>query len=331
MNKLRFLVTAVNGDIGTAVVKILKDEFPSCYIVGCDIVEYPQSINYIDAFLKVPAYNAPQYLQVVSNICKEYDLHGIIPTFEDEIKFIGKNREVFKNIKVTPFVANDFILNCFESKDSTSDFLTSIHVNVPKTFEDIKTVTNADLPVILKPNMGRGSKGIVIINTAEELEANTHKRWSNYVVQSYVGTMENEYTIPIYSDGKEVRYICYKRKLGLGGASVYVETADFEWLEPLCKKIADTTNLIGCINLQMRVDNGTYYVFEINPRISSTVRFRYLMGYKDLIWWIQAEFYGEISNYKKCKNGLVGVKTVSELIFTTEMIERLQKGNLNNE
>ena len=38
-------------------------------------------------------------------------------------------------------------------------------------------------------------------------------------------------------------------------------------------------------------------VFEINPRFSSTVLFRHLLGFKDVIWAIEAQMNNSIESY----------------------------------
>ena len=55
-------------------------------------------------------------------------------------------------------------------------------------------------------------------------------------------------------------------------------------------------------------------VFEINPRFSSTILFRHLLGFKDMEWSIQ-EFLGEeISNFIKPQVGKCFYKGYNEYI-----------------
>jgi carbamoyl-phosphate synthase large subunit len=52
-------------------------------------------------------------------------------------------------------------------------------------------------------------------------------------------------------------------------------------------KIAKEFNLNGSINIQSRKVNNSFYIFEINPRFSSTVYIRNHFGFKDVLWWIK--------------------------------------------
>ena len=52
-------------------------------------------------------------------------------------------------------------------------------------------------------------------------------------------------------------------------------------------KIADEINLYGSINIQFILQNRTIKIFDINPRFSSTVRMRDMVGFQDCVWWIK--------------------------------------------
>ena len=51
-------------------------------------------------------------------------------------------------------------------------------------------------------------------------------------------------------------------------------------------KISDVFNKPGLFNVQLRLTDDGPKLFEINPRISSTVVFRDKLGFHDLRWWI---------------------------------------------
>jgi carbamoyl-phosphate synthase large subunit len=49
-------------------------------------------------------------------------------------------------------------------------------------------------------------------------------------------------------------------------------------------KIAKKLELNGSINIQLRLHEGLPYIFEINPRFSSTVFIRSELGFNDVAW-----------------------------------------------
>ena len=61
--------------------------------------------------------------------------------------------------------------------------------------------------------------------------------------------------------------------------------------------------------------NNQLKIFDINPRLSSTVKMRYLIGFKDCLWWIQDKL--EIKknyNFKLNKNKTI-VKFFQEKVI----------------
>ena len=67
----------------------------------------------------------------------------------------------------------------------------------------------------------------------------------------------------------------------------------------LAKKI----NLNGSINVQLKINNSRYAIFEINPRLSSTVMMRHKLGFKDCLWWIEYILNNKLPKNKyKIKN-----------------------------
>ena len=135
------------------------------------------------------------------------------------------------------------------------------------------------------------------------------------ILQEYIGDKSEEYTLTVFSDGSIVNSIAFKRELGFGGMSRYVELSHDKKLYDIADKIAGMFDLHGSINVQLRKVNEDYYVFEINPRISSTMGFRMLLGFNDVAWWIDMLEKKEVEKYKEPEGEVFGARTVEEKIF----------------
>ena len=62
------------------------------------------------------------------------------------------------------------------------------------------------------------------------------------------------------------------------------EVVTNEEIDVLLHSIAQLLQLQGSINVQLRLTGRGPVVFEINPRFSSTVMFRHLIGFQDFVW-----------------------------------------------
>ena len=154
-----------------------------------------------------------------------------------------------------------------------------------------------------------------MIRDQRDFDIVREKASERLVVQKYVGSSEDEYTVGAFSDGGQIRSVAFRRTLGFGGMSVRVETVVDETLDDIVRRAAELLELKGSINIQLRKENGKYYIFEINPRLSSTVRFRYKLGFKDVIWWLEMLDGVSTTDDFKINDGVIGLRYIDEMIL----------------
>ena len=80
----------------------------------------------------------------------------------------------------------------------------------------------------------------------------------------------------------------------------------------MCKHIANEVSLLGSMNVQLRLTNEGPRIFEINPRFSSTVLMRHLIGFQDLIW--------TINDILNVKNSYINIPENIELARTHDAV-----------
>jgi carbamoyl-phosphate synthase large subunit len=68
----------------------------------------------------------------------------------------------------------------------------------------------------------------------------------------------------------------------------------------------------------MRKFEDDYFVFEINPRISSTMSFRLQMGFNDVAWWIDMMDKKNVEKYTVPNENIYGVRNVEEKLFVDD-------------
>jgi len=167
--------------------------------------------------------------------------------------------------------------------------------------------------VILKSRTGSGSSNVSIVNEFETFQL-IKKSNPNFIVQEYLEGDNGEFTCGVFrsTDGT-IRNIIFKREL-MGGFTGYGEVVENESIENILEEIARKLNLIGSINVQLRLTQRGPMVFEINPRFSSTVRFRDLFGFKDVLWSIEDKLKMPLSNYQANSVGKKLFKGFNEYI-----------------
>lgn len=316
------LVTAVGGDVACAALRCIKNsKYKDVLIYGCDINTYIQGTDYIDKFFKVTPFSDEKlYITNIKSICKEYGIDYILPITEAEIAIFNGHLKYFDKENIKLIINKQEIIEVCLDKYKTAYFLKKNNIDVPDTYMLKEYYNQCQFPIILKPNKGCGGiKNLIIKNNKEfecflnSSEINYYKE--NYIVQKYIGTESEEYTVGVFSNGISTKTIILKRRLSAAGFSNYVETCIDPVIENIMDKIAKAFNLKGSINVQLRKDGNKYLIFEINPRISSTVAFRDKFGFKDLIWWIDLLDTGKCNIEYETKDGLIGIKTLNEKVF----------------
>lgn len=310
----RILVTGVGGDVAGGIVNCISDEFSDVTIFGADIQKYVHHLDKFEKHFVIPRYSTAAYLPAIQDICIEYKITHFIPSTEPEILIANDNRKFFVDNNINLLINNETIINIATSKYKTAKFLKEHGLFSPETYKKSEMPTKQIFPLIVKPEFGRGSAQVRIVGNKKELDV-ALKEVLDPVVQHYIGTAENEYTVGVFSDGIVTNSVAFRRKLGFGGMSVFVETVAIDELDQISRKCADILNLKGSINIQIREEMGKYYIIEINPRISSTVGFRHSLGFKDLIWWINLFDKDNNTSLVSIEPGIIGIKTFTEQLF----------------
>lgn len=295
MKKYNILVTGCGGDIGQSIGKILKNSNLFNNVFGADITNEHAGVFIYDQLIILPKCNAPDYIYKLTNILQELEIDLLLPISEPELRMLTDLNidSVFLNTKLV--CANLKSRQVGFDKYRTVNFLKESNLPYPETFL-IGNGYPIKLPMILKSRMGSGSKSIFILNDVDEFEF-YQKKYPDFIAQELIKDTEDEFTCGLFrSKNGDVRSIIYKRKL-VDSYSGYGEVVENHKITNLLNAIAINLDLIGSINVQLKISEKGPCVFEINPRFSSTVKFRDMMGFTDLIWSIEDLIYLSINNY----------------------------------
>lgn len=286
MKNLNILITAAGGDIGGNIINILSQQKNvKLSIIGTDIKEHIFSIDKLDKFYKIERTNHPDFHKQIMQVIEENNINIIIPVSENEIIWFNANKTFFTNINI--MINNIVIIETFLNKFKTSHELNKINIQTPKTYLFSEYNNQLKFPLILKSSYSIQSKEIHIIINQSQLEYMKMSilNHENYIIQEYIGSTDEEYTTAVYRDSTKLEVITFKRKL-TGGMTSDAIICHEEILQQYAKTIAINFNLNGSINIQSRKFENQFYIFEINPRFSSTIAIRDYFGFQDLLWWI---------------------------------------------
>lgn len=306
--KLRVLISGVGGGShGLEILKALRISGLDCVIYAADMDKKSFGFFLSDGNYVLPPATDSRYMSLVLNICRENKIKIVFHGSESVLKIISDNRSLLENQGVfLPFNSQEVIRLCTNKKE-TFDYLNNLNIPIPRTLairheQDLRLVDF--FPVIIKPYLDSGgSSNVFIAQNKRELLfffrfiSNNN---SNLLVQEYIGTHENEYTVGILSDrdGRVISGVAIRRFILSSMFNRYKAVSDSEnkamvaissgisqgeiinnhSLLSQCKNIAVALNSKGPLNIQCRLFKGKVYPFEINPRFSGTTYIKALAG-----------------------------------------------------
>jgi carbamoyl-phosphate synthase large subunit len=327
MKKTAILVTGVGGDIGENIVKCLEECGQDITLYGCDADKYPSGRSRVkECFVSPRADNKDAYSKFLDKIIQEKKIDYIFPSSEIEIDYFNLNRGLYDGKGVRLIINNKTILDNFLDKYNTSMCMKKHGLAYPKTFLIDEYKNELPYPVILKKRKGSGSKIVLVVKNDKEMEFYREKhRNEDMIVQEYLGSVDEEYTIGVFSDGKNIYCMAFRRYLSSDvGVTKYAELVIDKEIDNMAKKIAECSGLNGCFNVQARKTKSSYIPFEINPRISGTAYVRHHFGFKDVQWWLDILENRPVSYTLVYKSG-VGVRSISETFFDMTKIAFKEK------
>lgn len=278
---MNILISAIAGDIGFGAGRILRRWGWVGELHGIDLHNLHPGSLIFDKVAVAPPASDPTYLEWLGDYVAENNIALFLPTSEAEIAFFGAN-EVSAINRTQVLVNGPESVNLSLDKLECMSFLAMKGLPVPDNGLVGETDPNA-FPVIVKPRFGSGGRGVKLLNSRAEYK---QQATAGEVWQKYLSPESEEYTCAIYrSKTCRTRSLILRREL-LHGMTSRGEVVVNDDITDYLLQIAEFLNVNGAVNVQLRLTHQGPRLFEINPRLSSTLVFRDKMGFQDLRWWI---------------------------------------------
>lgn len=328
------VITGVGSGVAQSIIKALKyaemKHGRDYFLIGTDATWKAAGLYVLDKGYTVPYCHEPTYIPRIIEICNRDKVAFLLPGTDPEVVTIGNCREEIEEKSGVHVLVNPKrTIEIGYDKYKTSLFLKKQGLPYPHTIcinSDRIDMGDIRYPFIVKPRFGSGSVGFGLIKNEQMLKNHLASHEEEMIAQEFIDAPDNEFTcgLSFNKDGSLLQTIILKRNLKKG----FTQFAAVEQQKPVELRIREIAGVLegrGSYNIQGRLVNGDFVVFEINPRFSGTTAFRAVLGLNEPDIYIQHCLTGKVPGDVKIRP-LYMMRYLNECYVEPEAVEELQQG-----
>lgn len=302
LGEITVLITGVGAPGAPGIIKCLKKNGErNIRLIGVDMNEYANGRKLIDGFYTGYAAKDDRFLARILEICSREKVDVVMPLVTKELELFSENSDLFAEKGIRVAVAENDSLHIANNKGLLFNAMKKNGMSVPRFYlaSDFPGVSTAidelgypDVPVVVKPVFGNGSRGTRILPAKESMwdEFFNNKPNPYYMskgelisvlaekpmipemmIMEYLpGT---EYSVDILADHGKSKYLVCRKGLNVV-SSIMVDSVIVEdtKIAETCRKVVELLGLDGNIGFDMKENStGDAMVMEINPRLTAGV------------------------------------------------------------
>lgn len=308
MNTVRILMTG-NGAPGcSSILNCLRNNGErDLYIVGVDMNPMAVCRSKVDKFYQVPAAADPSFIDAVLNICKTEKIQILISIVTRELELFAAAKRRFAEIGTIISTMDQEPLHIANNKGSLLTAMREAGLPVPafRVVYDPNELQDAvyelgypELPVVVKPTFGNGSRGTRILNAQKSRYDLFFKEKPNsqymrleelldivserneipeMMVMEYLPN--EEISVDVLADHGKVLYISARKGRVISSIMVSSIVERNIAAIDIASKVVSLLRLDGNIDFDMKCGiNGYPYIMEINPRLPAGVAVQAMAG-----------------------------------------------------
>ncbi len=261
----RILFTGGGGAGNEALFRLLGDRY-EMHFADADRQAIDPSIP-DDRRHEIPFANVPEFGKKLCELFQALEADLLVPGVDEELSIVAGLAEAGRlSALLPPKAFVDTHLDKAASMRVIGDF-------APKTVF-ANRAAEIGFPCIVKPRSGRGSRGVAVIKSPSQLDAYLilHEAEPETVIAQELG-IGQEFTVMMAADSSGRLRAVVPVKVGIKrGITLRAETCRDAAVEAACRQIHEADPVPGCYNIQLiRQADGSILVFEINPRVSTTL------------------------------------------------------------
>lgn len=289
---MRFLVTGVGGPAGEALAGQLAAR--GHWVGGTDMRDVMRDVmsnvgygseagHRLDAFRRVRPVQSHGYLAELVALVRAWSIDLVVPSISEELPLLAARRH---RLPAPVLVSGVTAVGIAHDKLLTARRLRKAGVPTPRT--ELPTAFRSPAhavaalhgPVIVKPRVSRGGRGVRLIDSRAAATAATIQSWrfldESFVVQEFAPGLEYAPVLLREPDGSVPACVALRKtalKEGMVGNAVSVVRADGpddDDVRAVALAAAAALDLTGPVDIDVRrLADGVPVVLEVNARFGA--------------------------------------------------------------
>jgi len=253
-------------------------------VIVTDMSKLAPAIYEADAHYIVPRITAPNYLDIILDICEKEKIAGVLSLIDPELSLLAANVERFKAIGTTVIGSSYELCEMALDKMQMYQWLVEHGYKCARSWLDkdefYKAVEAGEVayPVFVKPYRGSASISISKVNDRDTIEQ-LFAHEDDLMIQEFLDGQEigADVYIDMVSGGVVSIFTKKKIKMRAGETDKAVSFKDPALFE-LIEKFVLEAGYKGQIDIDIFEINGQYYISEVNPRFGGGYPHAYESG-----------------------------------------------------
>lgn len=274
------LLTGAGGAVLPLLIKLLREQ--GYRVLAADMDPEAVGLFLADKGFVIPGGKSVNFVPAMREICQQENVDAIVPLVDEELLAIW---DLANDGVEVILPRKEFVDICLD-KWKLMNKLRQAGICVPKTKLASDSYEGIDFPMIVKPRTGRGSRGVGFVNSDFELEeflADSFYSRKENLLQEYIEGTEFTVSVVVWRDAK-VQAVVPKEivsKKGITRIAISRRNLDIDFV---CRRVQQELQADGPFNVQLRLDStGEPYIFEINPRFSTSISLTVASGLNELL------------------------------------------------
>lgn len=253
-------------------------------VIATDCSDAAPALYAADRAYIVPRITEPGYIDRILEICKKEKADAVFSLIDPELSLIAKERERFEEVGTKVIVSSYELCETCLDKYSMYRLLKSKGIATIDTylskedFFEAKSRGEARYPVFVKPRYGSASLNISTADSDAAVE-NLMGQIPDLMIQEKM--TGDEYGCDVYVDliSGKCTGIFLKKKIRMraGETDKSVSVHDEEVMS-MAASFAEQCGFRGMIDIDLFLQDGVWYLSEVNPRFGGGYPHAYACG-----------------------------------------------------